>query len=283
VKTLKARRTWSVRGHLAGIVVAVVVVFVGIGAVLGRETWQNSQQSARSEAAYLAAFGAAEVADSASIALGQAQSIAANPAAAPLLADPTACNLNFKLTLFPGSHLDLVRPDGAVVCSSAAQSPAGSTHAGASWLEEAEPAQMSETFVDGVTGLPAIAFLAAVHDQGRVVGVVAVVVPTAAIAQVVADTYGGPRHYAFALVDSGAGVLVSSSRVPAQDSSVTPTAADPLPGYLSSSLPVKATRWTLVAGGDPTTVLESTRSVLFRGGVLGGCERAPGSVLTSDF
>jgi diguanylate cyclase (GGDEF)-like protein len=271
VKTWKARRTWSVRRHLAGIVVAVVVVFVVIGAVLGRETWQNSQHSARSEAAYLAVFGAGAVADSAGIALGQAQSIAANPAVAPLLSDPAACSLNFKLTVFPRSHLDLVRPDGEVACSSAALSPAGATHAGASWLEAADPGQMSETFIDGVTGLPSIAFVAPVHDLGHVVGFVAVVVPTAGIAQVVADTYGGPRHYAFALVDSESGRLLSSSRVPVQSLSVTPTATDPLPGYLSSSLPVIGTPWTLVAGGDPQTVLESTRSVLLRGGLLGGC------------
>jgi diguanylate cyclase (GGDEF)-like protein len=270
VKTWKARRTWSVRGHLAGIVVAVVVVFVGIGTVLGRETWQNSQHSARSEAAYLAVFGAAEVADSASIALGQAESIAANPAAAPLLSDPSSCSLNFKLTLFPGSHLDLVRTSGEVACSSAALSPAGSTHAGASWLAAAEPGQMSAPFIDRITGLSSIAFVAPVHDLGHVVGFVAVVVPTAGIAQVVADTYGGPRHYAFALVDSGAGRLLSSSRLPEQPS-VAPTATDPLPGYLSSSLPVKGTTWTLISGGDPETVLESTRSVLLRGGVLGGC------------
>jgi diguanylate cyclase (GGDEF)-like protein len=122
-----------------------------------------------------------------------------------------------------------------------------------------------------VTGLPSIAFAAPVHDQGRVVGSVAIVVPTAEIAQVLADTYGGPRHYAFALVDLGPGALLSSSQGPAQPSSRTPTAADPLPGYLSSSVPVQGTTWTVVAGGDPDTVLEPTRWVLLRGGLLGGC------------
>ena len=271
MKSWKARRTWSVRGHLVVIVVAVVVVFLGIGAVLGRETWQNSKTSAKSEADYLAAFGAREVADSAAVALGQAKSIAANPAAAPLLSDPATCTLDFKLMLFPDSHLDLVRPDGAVACSSADLSPAGSTHAGAGWLAQTEPGQASEIFVDGVTGLPSIAFVAPVHDQDRLVGSVAVVIPTAAIAQVLGDTYGGPRHYAFALVDTGPGLLLSSSRGLSQESSPRPTAADPLPGYLSSSVPVNGTTWTLVAGGDPQTVLESTRWVLVRCGLLGGC------------
>ena len=270
MKTGNARRSWSVRRHLAGIVVAVVVVFVVIGTVLGLETWQGSQNGAKTEAAYLATFGAGQVADSAAVALGQAQAIAANPAAAPLLIDPSTCTLDFKLTLFPGSHLDLVRPDGSVACSSADLPAGGSTHAGAAWLTPSEPAQSSEVFVDGVSGLPSIAFVAYVQDQGRVVGSVAVVIPTAGIAQVVADTYGGPRHYAFALVDVGSGVLLSSAHAVARSSSA-PTAADPLPSYLASSAPVNGTTWTLVAGGDPETVLASTRWVLLRGGLLGGC------------
>jgi diguanylate cyclase (GGDEF)-like protein len=271
VKTSKARGTWSVSGHLAGIVVAVVVVFVGVGAVLGRATWQSSQRNAKAEASYLAAFGADMVGENSAVALGQAQSIAANPAAVPLLLDPAACTLDFKLTLFPDSHLDLVRPDGSVACSSADLPTGGSTHAGAGWLDPAEPGKVSGVFIDGVTGLPSIAFVATVRDQGRVAGSVAVVVPTADIAQVLADTYGGPRQYEFALVDAGTGVLLSSSREPGQGSSATPTATDPLPGYLSESASVKDTTWALVAGGDPETVLASTRSVLLRGGLLGGC------------
>jgi diguanylate cyclase (GGDEF)-like protein len=253
---------------LAGIVVAVVLVFVGIGAVLGLATWQSSQKNAKAESAYLASFGARLVAESSAVALGQAQSIAANPAAVPLLLDPTTCTLDFKLTLFPDSHLDLVRPDGVVACSSADLPAAGSSHAGAGWL--AEPGRASETFIDGVTGRPSIAFVATVRDQDRVAGSVAVVVPTADIAQVLADTYGGPDHYEFSLVDLGSGKLLSSSQDVAQGS-LTPTAIDPLPGYLSESAPVKGTTWAVVAGGNPETVLSSTRSVLLRGGLLGGC------------
>ena len=272
MKTWKARRSWSVRGHLAGIVVAVVVVFIGIGAVLGRETWQNSQHSARSEAAYLAAFGAGEVADSAAIALGQAQAIAANPAAAPLLSDPTTCSLDFKLTLFPGSHLDLVRPDGAVACSSADLPAAGSTHAGASWLQPAEPGQTSEIFVDGVTGLP-------VDCLCRPCAAIRVV--SLASSPLSFRPLASPRWSPTRTADlvttrspswtSAPDCCCSSSLDRPPRSRSTPTATDPLPGYLASSEPVKGTTWTLVAGGDPETVLASTRSVLLRGGLLGGC------------
>ena len=58
----------------------------------------------------------------------------------------------------------------------------------------------------------AIAFVAAIEDEGQVVGRVAVVVPTAGIAQVIADTYGGNRHYDFALVDVVSGSVLSSSQ-----------------------------------------------------------------------
>jgi diguanylate cyclase (GGDEF)-like protein len=270
----KARRDWSVREHLAAIVLVVVVVFAGVGALLGRQTWQHSQQNVKSEAAYLAGFGAGAVADSAAVALQQARTIAANPAAISLLSDASGCSLDFKLLLFPDSHLDLVRPDGTVACSSADMPAQGATHAGAAWLGTApvEPGRVSEIFTDGVTGKPSVAFVATVEDQGHVVGRVAVVVPTAGIAKVIADTYGGARHFEFALVEAGTGVVLSSSGDQVnQLSSIAATAADPLPSYLSASHSVGDMSWTVIAGADPDIALASTRSVLLRGALLGLC------------
>ncbi|MEP7203179.1 MAG: EAL domain-containing protein [Ilumatobacteraceae bacterium] len=262
----KARRNRSVRAHLAAIVVVVIVVFAGVGGVLGYATWQNSQQDAKAEAEYLADFAAGLLAESAGTAHDQAQSIAANPGVAPLLTDPASCTLDFKLLLFPNSHLDIVRSDGTIACSSADLAADGSTQVGASWLHATTAASVvSEIFTDAVTGEPAIAFVAPIEDDGRVIGSVAVVVPTAQIAQVVANTYGGTRNYDFALVDSVSRRVLSSSSPRAS------TAMDPMPGYLSASHPVAATTWLLIAGADPENVLQSTRSVLLRGALLGGC------------
>jgi diguanylate cyclase (GGDEF)-like protein len=249
----------------------VVVVFAGVGGVLGRQTWVSSQNDVRSEAAYLANFTAGLLADTAATALGQAQAIAANPGVVPLLSDPSTCTLDWELLLFPGSHLDVVRPDGTIACSSADLPAKGSTHAGAPWLRTPiEAWRTSGLFVDGVTGGRAIAFVASIEDQGRVVGSVAVVVPTAEIAQVVADTYGGNRHYDFALIDAVSGRVLSSSQNSVDESSpIGVTIADPMPGHLSASHSVEALPWSIVAGADPETALAPTRSVLLRGGLLG--------------
>ena len=232
----KAHRSRSVRVHLAGIVVVVIAVFAGVGGLLGHQTWQNAKQNIDAEAAFLAGFAARGVNDSAAAALAQVQAIAANPGVAPLLTDATTCTLDFSLLLFPGSHLDLVRTDGTVACSSADLPAHGSSHAGASWASAPlDTVGVSEIFADDVTGEPAIAFVAAIEVEGHVVGSVAVVVPTAPVAQVIADTYGGARHYDFALVDTTFGRVLSSSHDRVDTSSApSATVADPLPGHIIS-------------------------------------------------
>ncbi len=189
------------------------------------------------------------------------------------MTDPSNCSLEFKLLLFPGSHLDVVRPDGTIACSSADLPAEGSTHAGAAWVRApVEAWRTSGLFIDAVSGGRALAFVAAVEDQGQVVGRVAVVVPTAEIAQVIAATYGGNRHYDFALVDVVSGRVLSSSHDRVDGSSPSRvTIADPMPGHVAASHSVAGMPWSLVAGADPQTALASTRSVLIRGGLLGVC------------
>jgi diguanylate cyclase (GGDEF)-like protein len=267
MRSLKVSRRRSVRGHLATVVVVVLVVFVAVGAVLAYQTWQKSQRSARADAAYLAEFAAGLVAENTAASSDQVEMLAANPGVAPLFADPTGCTLNFSLELFPGSHLDLVRPDGTVVCSSTEVPAAGFSHGGAAWLDDASTGPgPSELFVDEVTGSRAAAFVATVHDQGRVVGHVAVVVPTDELAGVIAETYGGRTQFEFALVDS-TGVLSTSRTSGDTPGSVT----EPLPGNFIGSHAVAGTAWTLVAGIDTDTAMAQTRAVLLRGILLGLC------------
>jgi diguanylate cyclase (GGDEF)-like protein len=268
---LNAPRHWTVRRHLAGIVVAVVVVFVGVGAVFARQTRYNSVHNVRAEAAYLANFAAGLIAESTTVAGQQVGTVAANPAAASLLVDPSTCSLDFALALFPDTHLDLVRPDGTIACSSADLPATGATHAGAAWLTDlpTKPGPVGGMFLDGVTGRQAVAFVAAVEDKGRLLGSVAIVVPTADVAQVIADRYGGPRDYSFAIIDTDQQILLSASKHSA--SGAPSTASEPMPGYLSESHHIDGTPWDVVAGGDPQIAMASTRSVWLRGGILGGC------------
>ena len=271
------RRRWSVGAHLAIIVVLVGVAFVGAGAVLGYQTWNTARKSVRANAQSLSKVGARTLADDVKVASDQTVDIAANPAVPKLLLDATGCNLDFTLVGFPGSHVDIVRPDGRVMCSSAKLAAVGVSQPAAEWPhpKAGERVVVSGSFVDDVTGQSAIAFVAAVRDtKGRAVGTVGVVVPTQGVAQPLADAFGGPRHYQFALVDAGAHrVLSQSAQLPnSKPARGAVGSADPMAqaGFLYGSSPVAHTNWLVFAGNDPHVVLASTRLVLLRGALLAG-------------
>ena len=264
---------WSVRAHLTAIAIVIVVMLVGVGALLGRETWQNSKADGRADAASRAAIVAGAMERSHLVARDQVIALAANPAVVPLLADSSDCALEFNLEPFPGAHLDVVRSGGEVACSSAQLPAEGATHAGAGWLDVAstEPGVVSDVFNDEVSGLPAVAVSAPMNDEGRVVGVVAIVMPTGEIARAITDIFGSAPHYQFAVASEPAGMWLSWS--PDLDGGSVPTSltgTDPLAGHLTGSHPVDGMGWVVVAGADAGTVLASTRSVLIRGGLLGG-------------
>ncbi|MCU1354832.1 MAG: diguanylate cyclase/phosphodiesterase, partial [Acidimicrobiales bacterium] len=266
------REPWSVGAHLVVIVVVVVVVFAGVGAVLGHQTWQNGQQNVRANARSLAGVAADTLADNVGVVRTQTASIAANPAVPGLMADATGCSFDFHLEGFPRSHLDIVRPDGTVVCSSTKLAPGRASHAGAAWLHQKPSKDVigSAPFVDRVTGLPAVAFVATVRDTGgRAIGNVAIVLPTPQMAQPIADFFGGPRHYQFALVDQHAGRLLStSSGITKLASNARSTNPMRSAGFLYGSRRVAHTDWLVYSGVDPHVALASTRSALQRGALL---------------
>src|SRR5436309_12443195 len=123
---------WPLRRYLTGL----VVLFVVAAAVAMGYGWSAAGRDARSAALQDAAFGARLAAvevgwDVASIKQAVA-ALAANPGIGQAFAAPVGCSL--QLDLAGGAdagHLDLIRPDGTVVCSSRT-GPLGS-YAGASW------------------------------------------------------------------------------------------------------------------------------------------------------
>ncbi|MCU1372199.1 MAG: hypothetical protein JWO77_3393 [Ilumatobacteraceae bacterium] len=266
-------RGWSVRALLLALVAVVLSVFLLVGAALGVQTWRAARETVHENARSISADGTDALVDNLEIASVQTASIASNPGVPPLFADPGACGFDFDLSIFPESHLDVVAPDGTVVCSSA-DLEAGATHASAPWLTRpaAKPATMSRSFTDDVTGLASVAFAAPVPDPDGegTVGWVAVVVPTEGIAQPIAEVYGGPRNYQFAITDRRAERTLSMSdglREATPSSSSDPMADA---GYIHASQPVPGTSWTVSAGADPDVSLAPARSVLIRGGILAG-------------
>jgi diguanylate cyclase (GGDEF)-like protein len=266
---------WSVGAHLSVIVAVVVLVFTGVGLVLGHETWDNAQQNVRSSAASLADVGARTIAENTQVIADQTAAVATNPDLPKLYDDPTGCTFDFHLADLPKSHLDVLRPDGTVICSSAPLRKGRSSHADAAWMRHLPTAlEPSGTFTDHITGQRAVAWVAPVEGpKGQRLGFVAVVVPTRSIAEPLAHVFGG-RHYQFALLEARGLRTVSLSNgisraIAGQGGDAT---TDPMghAGYLSGSHAVARSPWVLVAGANPDDVMGATRSVLMRGLALAG-------------
>jgi diguanylate cyclase (GGDEF)-like protein len=238
-------RGWSVRAHLAAIFLAVVAVLVVVGAVVHRQTMAAERQDARHDATAAARRAGDLLAENVALARSQTEATAANPSVPKVLATPVPCPLEFNLGLFPGSHLDIVRPDGRVVCSSVSPLPNGASHAGAAWLDGGRATDgPSEPFADSLTGRPAVALVHDVETPLGVVGAVAVVIPTPDIAPKLVEVTHEGAPFEFSLLAAGHDAPLSSS--------VAIDGGDPLAGdgYLRGSAAVAGTSWRVVGAVD---------------------------------
>jgi hypothetical protein len=189
--------------------VGLVVLFVvtaGAAMVYG---WLRAERDARDNALQDASFGtrlAATEVDGDVGSLRQAVAgLAANPQIAQAFTAPAGCSLQLELAGGPDAgHLDLIRPDGTVICSS---KPAGSdgrlgTYAGASWWPAASRAAMSQAPVADVrVGQPALVVTAPVPGAGVVAGFLNLAV----LGTTLDRLYAGPRHMGFLVTRATAG------------------------------------------------------------------------------
>ncbi|HWW43574.1 MAG TPA: diguanylate cyclase, partial [Acidimicrobiia bacterium] len=270
-------RTFSVGAHLLAAMVLVMVVFGGLGTYTAAGALSRARRSAVRDATAQAAVAARAVSATWSLAQSQVASLAGNPGLAAVFADPSHCQLSFALDLVPQGHLDLITPDGRVVCTSftPARGHQTPTQAGAPWLATLNKAKglfASAVFQDALTGDRAIVIGAPVNDRaGHLLGGVTLVMTTDAVAARLAQAYGAQEGYQFALTDSGTGAVLSApnSSVAANGSSVgSPRNPITTARFLSGSAPVQGPGWTVFAGVRPSTALGPTRSILLREGVL---------------
>jgi diguanylate cyclase (GGDEF)-like protein len=257
-------RGWSVGAHLAVMVVAIVVLFGSVGTYLAVAAVHRAAAKARTDAGFQAGLGSRAISKTLSSAETQAASVAANPAVASVLADPSNCQLAFTdLQYFPGGHLDLVLTDGRVACSSlvAKGAPAGATQAGAIWVSKIGRATgpwISAPFRDRLTDQVAVAVAAPVHNaSGKHFGAVVVVAPLADMGHELGQTLGGPESYRFAVTDAK-GALLSGP----DDAGGPLPKANPIKsaGFLYGSKTVANQGWTVFAGVRSSTALAATHT-----------------------
>ncbi|MGH8890968.1 MAG: hypothetical protein ACRDV3_14565, partial [Acidothermaceae bacterium] len=115
------RTSWSVRSYLVACVVTAFVVLIVLEIVLAANSLHTATSRNKSRAAFEASLASSQVQTS----LRQGETgllgVVGTFDVAAVVANPSGCALNFAgLGVFPNGHIDIVLPDGRVVCSSLA-------------------------------------------------------------------------------------------------------------------------------------------------------------------
>ncbi len=124
---------------------------------------------------------------------------AANPGIAKAFESPEDCGLSFGGTdAYSTGHIDLVRSDGSLACSSLKEPKRG--YEGAAWLARAQKEPLlSAPETDPRTGKQVVLAAAPVPK----LGVVVAMFNLDGVGQSLGRNYGGPRGLEFVLADGG--------------------------------------------------------------------------------
>jgi PAS domain S-box-containing protein len=251
-------------------VAVAVVAFTATGGYLRVQTLAAARERTRAGAQFQAGLAAAAVSDGLAFDRMTLSSVVGALPITAILATPDKCRLVYSgPTVFQTGHIDILTPDGRVVCSSltASGAPRGASHAGEAWVAAAfrtPGTSVSAPFTDRLTGEQAIAVAAVVPGAAsRPEAMVAFVLTLSSLARSMTETYGGPRRFAFAV--SAGDTLLSGGPV----RSGSPVDARAARGRLYGSATITALGWRIDASIDEASALGPTRTTLDRQAWMG--------------
>ena len=251
------------RAYLAGL--ALVFALAAGGAVMyGRvQAGDDARAAAEADARFAARLAARELGEGIQNLQTTVAGAAANPGIATAYAHPEDCGLSFGGTdAYTTGHVDLVRTDGSVACSSEKKA-LDRGYGAAEWLERGlrEPILIAPA-ADPRTGKQVVLAAAPVPKLGLVLAVFNLDGAGRSLGQ----TYGGPRRLEFLLTDaSGTTVLTRSIRperwIGAKLAGTPFSAARDVDGTerLYAGATVPGPRWRVHAGADRAQALAATR------------------------
>jgi PAS domain S-box-containing protein len=253
-------RGWPLRRYMLLLVVVLVVVASCAALFVRIQAEQDARQAALGDATYGAQVAARSLDDDIALLQKTAGALAANPGVAQLLKAPrTDCTLTFT-----SGHLDVITPDGVVVCSSAAI-PEGAIYAGSVWLNKGvSSATITAPFMDPSTRVWTLVVTAPVSGLGTVAAFVAL----APLGESLTQQFGGQRQLLFLITGQNSTTIVTRSIDPNRwiGAGLAGTAfvGSPPAGELTGldSTPriygrakIPAAGWTLYAGADEAAAL----------------------------
>jgi PAS domain S-box-containing protein len=176
----------KLRTYFAGLIVLFAVAALA-GVFYARdESQENARTQALQEAAFAAHSASKVLGEGVSILQGALGGLATNPQLPALLAHPSDCTLSWgQVGAFPSGQIAILRPDGAIVCSS---SKRRGSYAGQPWLAAARTApQAVAPARDPVTGRPVAILTAPLHGA-----IVAALVDLDPVGQSLSTQLSGP-------------------------------------------------------------------------------------------
>jgi PAS domain S-box-containing protein len=267
--SVSVRHGWSLRHYMSFFMVALLAVAVVAAIAVRSIAEQDARQAAQGDANFAARVAASEIANELSLISETTAKLAANPQVPSILASPIGpCSLTFGGgSLFSAGHLDIVKPDGSVKCSSMAF-PTGTVYGAAPWLAAAINGQVtSAPFMDPLTGQMSTVVASPVAGG---IGIVLAVIALAPLGPNLAATLGGPRHLEFIVTTADTRTALARSVDPTRwvGANVASTAFAHSPGQverpdvtgtarLYGKATVAPTAWVVYAGADAAAALSA--------------------------
>ncbi len=263
---------WPIRAYLIGLVALLVLAAVAAAGYGWVQADRDARRAAEQDASFAARLAATELATGIASVRASVEQLATSPAIAQAYTQPGSCELSLAL---PGGsdagHLDLVRTDGSVVCSSR-KGKSGTSYAGADWLAAARRAPVFRVPTpDPMVGVPALLTTMPVPGYGLISGFINLHL----LGPALADAYGGPHRLEFLVV--GGDTVLTRSVDPARWVGVKPEKTSFGTGgaagerrdvtgvrRLYGRADVPGLGWRVYAGANRSSALAAARSLAER-------------------
>ena len=268
---LRHRSTaWSLRVYFVLLFALVVAGSIAGAYYVDSEASRDARSNAQQDALFSAKTAAKQLEDHVALLKATAAGLAANPQIVQVLDNPKGCTLSFQGLGGPDKgHLDIIRANGSVACSSRPIGSAG--YAKSTWLAEAltRPLFLAPVRDDVVGGQVAIASSPIPGGKGAIVAFADLV----AYGQSLASLYGGGRPNVFLVTTSDNRTIVARSAQPAKwiGTQLAAGHVNPEPGSewrdlegvtrLYSHAAAPKAGWNVYVGEDESAVLASVTRI----------------------
>jgi PAS domain S-box-containing protein len=200
------------RVPLSGYFVALLALFAITAAAavyyVDVQADRDARRAAEQDSSGSARIAAGQLAQAIETMRATTSQVAGNPQVRQVFATPKLCSLSFGLSDFGDAHLDLIRPDGSVVCSSAQSAGRPVDYRGESWLRSATRGSvLLAPVTDKASGQTVV--ISAVPIPGG--GVVAAFAGIEPLAGKLLSLYGGGNPLEFLITSSDGSTVLSRS------------------------------------------------------------------------